>query len=515
MFYQQPYWDYYAHYADYARRLCWLITRGRHECAIGLYYPIESVQADFIPTREHCNLHTFELPGTWMTPSYQWEGTSMERTDAHFRAAGNMLREAGLDYDVVDDDSLREAAVEDGELVVRGTQRYRAFLLPRTEWIPLEAYRRIAELHKAGGAVVATGGLPRFACEGASKDHEVRSLTREIFGMTPEEAGVRIDGGASAAGSGVSAPIFERPGPEVASVLRSRGVWDFESDRKGLYAQHRRIGSAELYFVAHHEREHAAEARVRLKGRGVPVILDPLDGRVYRPARWERDDGCIVLDHLFQPNEAFFVLIDEEPNLPEAGGVRPDAGSLSVAAALNGPWTLTLDRGDTHPMRMRDMPEHPRFEELAAERTVTALEPWEEIGLEGFSGGGTYEADLEWDGRVPGLQASAGQALFLDLGEVGVAAEVFVNDTSCGVRLWKPYLYRISDALRKGANRLRIRVANTLANAIRETYGTGKTPTSATREQVERFARFAEGELVSGLLGPVRILADSRSRRRS
>jgi hypothetical protein len=255
----------------------------------------------------------------------------------------------------------------------------------------------------------------------------------------------------------------------------------------------------DAYFISHHEREKRTSARIRLKGKGIPIMLDPWDGEVYNPPRWERHGESIDMDYAFEPNDAFFVLLGEEGDLPSAEATRLDPRWLSEDRILEVEWKLSLDQGDTQPMRLRDMPAHPRFEELMDEHVLQTLEPWEAIGLMGFSGGGTYEANFRWaDG--------AKSALFLDLGDVGVVAEVFLNDVDCGVRMWKPYRYPISAAIREGENRLRIRVANTLANAIQETYFKQEVPTAATQEQVQRFARFKEGELRSGLLGPVMIL---------
>ena len=71
--------------------------------------------------------------------------------------------------------------------------------------------------------------------------------------------------------------------------------------------------------------------------------------------------------------------------------------------------------------------------------------------------------------------------MMLDLGEVNVAATVWMNESKVGDRLWPPYRFDISHVVRRGTNIIKIQVGNLLNNC----YGDNR---------------------VSGLLGPVRLL---------
>lgn len=98
---------------------------------------------------------------------------------------------------------------------------------------------------------------------------------------------------------------------------------------------------------------------------------------------------------------------------------------------------------------------------------LTVGESWEAQGLPHFAGVGAYRRTLDWSavGRV-GLRLPA----------TTDAIEVLVNGQSVGVRVWPPYLFDLTPALRQGENCLEIRVANTLGNLIPQTYG-GAVPT--------------------------------------
>jgi len=111
------------------------------------------------------------------------------------------------------------------------------------------------------------------------------------------------------------------------------------------------------------------------------------------------------------------------------------------------------------------------------------LGDWESEGLVGWSGGVTYRQTFSYGGQ-------RGHVL-LDLGRVRGTAEVKLNGTVIGARVWSPYRYELGDALVEGDNTLEITVYNTLAPYLDEF-----SPTHYV------FPR----QRVSGLFGPVRLL---------
>lgn len=108
---------------------------------------------------------------------------------------------------------------------------------------------------------------------------------------------------------------------------------------------------------------------------------------------------------------------------------------------------------------------------------------WSQVGvLRDYSGSAWYRRDLDIDaGRLA-------CRTWLDLGAVGATAAVQLNGEHVGTLLSAPWRLELTGRLRAGRNRLEIRVSNTLANHYR---------TIPTRYQ---------GELTSGLLGPVHLI---------
>lgn len=114
------------------------------------------------------------------------------------------------------------------------------------------------------------------------------------------------------------------------------------------------------------------------------------------------------------------------------------------------------------------------------------LGDWEDLGLPGYSGGVRYKRRIEWTAT-----GEEGTRFLLDLGRVRGTAEVLVNGVSTGVRIWSKYTFDLTGHLSPGENDLEVRVFNTLGP-----YLDAVSPT-----------RFVfEGQRVSGLMGPVKIL---------
>ncbi len=104
---------------------------------------------------------------------------------------------------------------------------------------------------------------------------------------------------------------------------------------------------------------------------------------------------------------------------------------------------------------------------------------WALQGFSGYSGTAIYS-------RKVNLEKNDGQ-IWLDLGAVSAAAEVYVNGKFAGRRCWPPYHYRIDELIKDGENLLEIKVKNSLHNLF-ENY------MSLTKDKI--------AQAPSGILGP-------------
>ena len=130
------------------------------------------------------------------------------------------------------------------------------------------------------------------------------------------------------------------------------------------------------------------------------------------------------------------------------------------------------------------------------------LGSWTWTGLSSFSGETTYQKVFVLD------RSLEGKRIELDLGQVGVTAEVWLNGQRLGERLWQPYRFDVTAFLHAGKNDLKIAVSNSDSN-------------SRAEEDVMRYidktqlpggdaAVFMGSLNLNGLLGPVQLVPYSK-----
>jgi hypothetical protein len=108
---------------------------------------------------------------------------------------------------------------------------------------------------------------------------------------------------------------------------------------------------------------------------------------------------------------------------------------------------------------------------------------WNELGLPHYAGGLVYSAEVTVPEKPDGK-------IVLDLGRVRGCVDVSVNGVACGVRIWHPYRFDITEAVKPGANTVAIRVFNTLGPHFAQGHPS---------------RHVFDGQIQSGLFGPVKV----------
>jgi hypothetical protein len=150
-----------------------------------------------------------------------------------------------------------------------------------------------------------------------------------------------------------------------------------------------------------------------------------------------------------------------------------------------------------------DTPEHPIS--FGTGSVPFPLQCWTDSALAHFSGSAWYETEFTFAGAFGETAQTDKSKLILDLGTVGLAAEVWVNGQSVGSRAWRPFRFDISTAIRPGKNRLRVRLTNSNAGWLAQgdtLYAKGSWGLKFTTER-DRLSAVHP----NGLEGPVRILS--------
>jgi len=255
--------------------------------------------------------------------------------------------------------------------------------------------------------------------------------------------------------------------------------WTFVRDGVDVPAALRRSQPYDPQFALLRPRPHPLPGASWLEpgvgdGGVLPIVPDARPGQP-KPAEWFE---------LVVPPGAMWATLPVS-----AGRVRVFLDGQELAIA-HGRVALPLAAGERRVLSVRIEPVDGRsggalwagpVEFDCAEGPLSAG-PWADAGLGSFSGGVRYRREFRLDDPA--------ESVVLDLGRVRGTAEVAVNGQGVGVRVWSPYRFDLTDAVRPGVNHLEVTVFNTLAPYLDDC-----SPTMGV----------FSGQRLSGLLGPVRL----------
>lgn len=257
-------------------------------------------------------------------------------------------------------------------------------------------------------AVLVLPDTDRMSVEVARKLEKLVDAGAKVFGPQPQRTfglfeAVKRD----AELRGIVRSVWPRVKPysEIAGALPPADVQS--ADAASLDYIHRRTATEDIYFLRNTtDRELSTTVQFRVDGR-VAQFWDPITG-AGRPAA----NGARVPVELGPYGSVFVVFRAGAPQrIPQAPKVREE-----IAIEVPGSWPA------------------------------------------GFSGVHRYEVSFD--------APRAAQQVALDLGKVGMVARVSVNGTEAGTAWHPPYRVDITKALKAGANKLVIEVANTFSEAL-------------------------------------------------
>ena len=392
----------------------------------------------------------------------------------------------GCSADVV----LTRMSVTGGRLVLPDGMSYRALVLPEAESMTPALLTKIQQLADGGAMIVGPATPP------------VKSPSLADLGTGDAKLGI------TAAALWASGKILT--GKTAQEFLAERGVPPDFSANPLLRYTHRRIGEAEVYFVANPQAvQVVAVAGFRVTGKQ-PELWWPDTGRMESLVSFQETHGVTRVPIQLDSNGSVFVVFRRpsagmDPvvalqyegktqwnltnpaaacNNPKAakdepGPAEPAADlhgeadkGMVLAASRAGRYDLQTASGKT---RMVTVPALPaahalagpwrvRFDPAAGgpgEVTFARLEDWSqrpEDGIRYYSGTADYQTTFVAGPLVPN------QTWLLDLGKVEVMAEVLLNGKNLGI-LWKsPCRVDVSSALVAGVNRLEVKVVNLWIN---------------------------------------------------
>ncbi len=446
---------------------------------------------------------------------------------------------AGYALDAVNADILAtRIAVADGRLRLNGVADAALLSLPPQPYLTLDTLRRVEALVREGAQVYGPKPLHTLSMADAREAAAFRALADRVWGdVDGRSVFTRRHGKGSVSW-----------GKPIAEVLADRRVPPqfaaSPAGEKDFLFVHRRVGDADVYFVANQwNRVLARECSFRV-GEKTPEIWDPETGSVTRPAAFRIEGGQLRLPVRFEPRQALlFVFRPGRPSrfvtkiasgettlFPGAGGIeayvpqlRFEADGIALVPAASGALTFgtsdgrTLSGQFTAPETLAVVGLRGTLElrgpgvssrrpiEIADLRPLTEYDAPE---VRTFSGEATYRLRFS----LPDLDPSRSDGLRLNLGDFESVAEVSLNGQSMG-RLWKPGTeLDVTGRLRR-ENELVVTVVNVYRNRIiGDLAQFGELRNLRTSSPIKDFLSADKPLKRSGLLGPIQVTRIRRQR---
>jgi hypothetical protein len=146
-FYQWRYWDSMEDYCKMASRMTYMLSGGRNEADVLVYYPIETFWAHFEPD--------FMIQTCYFKEGPFVKNDMAENMDREFQYLCSKLSNKNMEFDIWNSDAVSNFKVERNKLVntLTGTA-YSVVVLPYVELLPDKVVELLNEFLEQGGVVL-------------------------------------------------------------------------------------------------------------------------------------------------------------------------------------------------------------------------------------------------------------------------------------------------------------------------------------------------------------------------
>ncbi len=328
------------------------------------------------------------------------------------------LTEHQISFDLVSRDYLKASDIAEGSCSINGNA-FEVLVFPAGSCLPGDLLPVLKELTKKHVRVIFLEELPAVIlgdCGGVSWE-ELRGACETV---SLEELGDSLCAYRSI---------------ETDRAQKDLAVGEYVRDGK------------HFYMLFNESVTNTLTMNLRFRQEGYVYCYD-----AFEDALCPADTGRVKLT----PYESRIYVVSEEElfTAPKEAAPQHMPAALQAEAAL---CTEEISLPKQWTVRFADSFSYPDFGE-----TVALDAPGFVQGVEGYeSKAGTVR--FECAVTLPAVRRA-----LLDLGSVYETAEVFVNGTSAGVRLCRPYVFDLAPYLSEGENRLAVEVTNTLGTKVRD-----------------------------------------------
>ncbi|MGD0464801.1 MAG: glycosyl hydrolase [Tepidisphaeraceae bacterium] len=408
------------------------------------------------------------------------------------------ILDAGYSFDFFDDGMLdARGRVEEGTLSFGQTARYRTVILAGVERIPLSTLRKLEDFVKHNGLLVATRRLPSLV-PGYKATEENQTALHAIVKRLFDDPG---------------APgLFVKDESRLAQALaekRSRPDVKFAPASPEIGFVRRHIDGGEIYFLANTANQPKSVTADFRQESVCAERLDPMTGRITPLHILGHPEGYTRVGLDLPPYGSMILLFSNRVSPPSAA--TPPSARASVVELRSG-WSVQFGSDDkpTPVGNLHSWTDDPATKYCSG---IASYTNHFTASAEALSGGSRLTLDL--GDATPSAPANTDSRSFLAELDAPVrdAAVVYINDKPAGSVWCAPYRLDITELLRPGDNDIRIDVANTAVNYLAGHGFPNYDYPAVVKRFGERFVPQAAAQFQpapSGLLGPIRLVADPR-----
>lgn len=427
----------------------------------------------------------------------------------------------GYRFDYLNTEILHEKlSVENGKIHVKDAGDYRVILLRDSKDMLLSTARKIKKLVYEGATIV--GDRPLDSPSLMDEESDVQ----ELLEIADELWGEGISG-AKSFGKGM---VYW--GMSLEKVLNSQNIAPDVIVPEGLPISwiHRKTTDADIYFVSStSSNELDVALSFRLTG-AYPQLWDAVTGEMTDVKVWNTNENRTNVGLTLAPSGSALLVFPKEAREPyctkvifhgktvlssETGWYRMHNGKAEPPSVsfidnefipshtgtytfikvdgsqeaedreitemtINEDWNLTFENG-------WDVPMHYNLSKLSSLTEIS------NEAISHYSGTMVYKKDI--------IQPENGKRMILELGDVHNIADLWCNDKKVATRWAPPYNFDLTPFMKKGENRVEVKVTNTWRNQL--IYDTVR-PKDEKKTWTTNPPNKSETDLnLSGLVGPV------------
>ncbi|MEK7397798.1 MAG: glycosyl hydrolase [Candidatus Poribacteria bacterium] len=427
-----PLWDHIHNFHRYIARIGYILSCGKPKVSNAVYFPVRDM----------------------------WANGNRDETVNEYENLVEFLLQNQCAFDLIDDDVIADAKIEDGKLLI-GQMSYETILCPPCQWMKKESLKKLYDFVISGGNLIclrnppkANGGIESLS-HALSLDQKMRILSSNTEAINEIKPLI----------------TFESSDPTI-----------------GIRVIGRDFGDNSAYFIFN-EGDNDFKGKAHFHETNQVYEIDPCTGNLYllQKANLEEKETILNLDI---PASASRMLLfgDFQANK------RPRWNEVAEMTLING-WQARMVR------QFLISENDYEVREIQDEWEPIDLGAWKDRFSEDFSGDVAYKIHISFPDEWKNC------SMILQLGHVEYTARVFVDDDKIGDVIWSPWEIELPQ--KQNPFDLQIFVTNTLANVltsgqVRNAWKNHKEP-GWPGPYDARAAEFERESRGGGLFGPVKL----------